>query len=153
MKPVHQAVVHFIETFAKSLELQCTGFCKSSSCLQSILLILDTRCTVFMNSKVKQAQKEGAQVADISAGLAYSVIKECPFQRLSRYLMTSEDLGSNIVVQGGTFYNDAVLRSFEKISQDAKPSVLISQVSWARSVQPLLQGNITRMVKMRVKLC
>ncbi len=67
-----------------------------------------------MNSKVKQAQKEGAEVADISAGLAYSVIKNALF-KVIKFLIPN-DLGKHIVVQGGTFYNDAVLRSFEKIS-------------------------------------
>lgn len=66
-----------------------------------------------MNSKVKQAQKEGAEVSDISAGLAYSLSKT-PSIRLSRFPMLW--LANNIVVQGGTFYNDAVLRSFEKIA-------------------------------------
>ena len=67
-----------------------------------------------MNSKVKQAQKEGASVADISAGLAYSVIKNALFKVIK--LSDPTELGQNIVVQGGTFYNDAVLRSFETIS-------------------------------------
>ncbi len=67
-----------------------------------------------MNSKVKQAQKEGASVADISAGLAYSVIKNALFKVIK--LSDASQLGKNIVVQGGTFYNDAVLRSFEKIA-------------------------------------
>ena len=75
---------------------------------------LGTRCTVFMNSKVKQAQKEGARVADISAGLAYSVIKNALFKVIK--VSDASELGNNIVVQGGTFYNDAVLRSFEKIA-------------------------------------
>ena len=69
---------------------------------------------MFMNSKVKQAQKEGASVADISSGLAYSVIKNALFKVIK--LSDASDLGENVVVQGGTFYNDAVLRSFEKIS-------------------------------------
>ena len=73
-----------------------------------------SRCTVFMNSKVKQAQKEGASVADISAGLAYSVIKNALLKVIK--LTDPKDLGKNIVVQGGTFYNDAVLKSFEVIS-------------------------------------
>ena len=75
---------------------------------------LGSRCTVFMNSKVKQAQKEGASVADISAGLAYSVIKNALLKVIK--LTDPKSLGKNIVVQGGTFYNDAVLRSFELIS-------------------------------------
>ena len=75
---------------------------------------LGTRCTVFMNSKVKQAQKEGAEVSDISAGLAYSVIKNALFKVIK--VSDASELGNRIVVQGGTFYNDAVLRSFEKIA-------------------------------------
>ena len=75
---------------------------------------LGTRCTVFMNSKVKQAQKEGASVADISAGLAYSVIKNALYKVIK--VSDASELGRQIVVQGGTFYNDAVLRSFEKIA-------------------------------------
>ena len=67
-----------------------------------------------MNSNVKQAQKEGASVADISAGLAYSVIKNALFKVIK--ITNASDLGKHVVVQGGTFYNDAVLRSFEKIS-------------------------------------
>ena len=75
---------------------------------------LGTRCTVFMNSKVKQAQKEGAEVSDISAGLAYSVIKNALYKVIK--VSDASELGKHIVVQGGTFYNDAVLRSFEKIA-------------------------------------
>ncbi|MBQ6236556.1 MAG: 2-hydroxyacyl-CoA dehydratase, partial [Clostridia bacterium] len=73
-----------------------------------------TRCTVFMNSNVKQAQKEGAPVSDISAGLAYSVIKNALFKVIK--LSDAKQLGTHIVVQGGTFYNKAVLRAFEKIA-------------------------------------
>ena len=75
---------------------------------------LGSRCTVFMNSNVKQAQKEGASVGDISAGLAYSVIKNAIYKVIK--LTDPKELGENVVVQGGTFYNDAVLRSFELIS-------------------------------------
>ncbi len=75
---------------------------------------LGTRCTVFMNSKVKQAQKEGASVADISAGLAYSVIKNALYKVIK--VSDASELGKNIVVQGGTFYNNAVLRSLELIA-------------------------------------
>ncbi|MBQ7372293.1 MAG: 2-hydroxyacyl-CoA dehydratase, partial [Blautia sp.] len=75
---------------------------------------LGTRCTVFMNSKVKQAQKEGAEVSDISAGLAYSVIKNALYKVIK--VSDATELGRHIVVQGGTFYNDAVLRSFERIA-------------------------------------
>ncbi len=103
----------FIETFAKSLNFTVQDFAKEALFAQNPI-DLGTRCTVFMNSKVKQAQKEGASVADISAGLAYSVIKNALFKVIK--LSDAKDLGENIVVQGGTFYNDAVLRSFEKIA-------------------------------------
>ena len=73
---------------------------------------LGTRCTVFMNSKVKQAQKEGAGVDDISAGLAYSVIKNALFKVIK--VSDADELGRVIVVQGGTFYNNAVLRSLKR---------------------------------------
>lgn len=103
----------FIETFAKSLNYEVKDFAKAALFAENPI-DLGTRCTVFMNSKVKQAQKEGASVADISAGLAYSVIKNALFKVIK--LTDPKDLGENIVVQGGTFYNDAVLRSFERIS-------------------------------------
>ena len=103
----------FIETFAKSLNFSVRDFAKEALFAKNPI-DLGTRCTVFMNSKVKQAQKEGATVADISAGLAYSVIKNALFKVIK--LSDASDLGKNVVVQGGTFYNDAVLRSFEKIS-------------------------------------
>ena len=103
----------FIETFAKSLNFSVQDFAKEALFAKNPI-DLGTRCTVFMNSKVKQAQKEGASVADISAGLAYSVIKNALFKVIK--LSDPSELGKNIVVQGGTFYNDAVLRSFEKIS-------------------------------------
>ena len=103
----------FIETFAKSLNFSVKDFAKEALFAKNPI-DLGTRCTVFMNSKVKQAQKEGASVADISAGLAYSVIKNALYKVIK--LSDAKDLGNNVVVQGGTFYNDAVLRSFEKIS-------------------------------------
>lgn len=103
----------FIETFAKSLNYSVQDFAKEALFAENPI-DLGTRCTVFMNSKVKQAQKEGASVADISSGLAYSVIKNALYKVIK--LSDAKELGTNIVVQGGTFYNDAVLRSFEKIS-------------------------------------
>ncbi len=103
----------FIETFAKSLNYSVEDFAKEALFAPNPI-DLGTRCTVFMNSKVKQAQKEGASVADISSGLAYSVIKNALFKVIK--LSDASELGKNIVVQGGTFYNDAVLRSFERIS-------------------------------------
>lgn len=103
----------FIETFAKSLNYSVEDFAKAALFAKHPI-DLGTRCTVFMNSKVKQAQKEGAEVSDISAGLAYSVIKNALFKVIK--VSDASELGKNIVVQGGTFYNDAVLRSFEKIA-------------------------------------
>ena len=103
----------FIETFAKSLNYTIIDFAKAALFAQNPI-DLGTRCTVFMNSNVKQAQKEGAQVSDISAGLAYSVIKNALYKVIK--ITDAKDLGKHIVVQGGTFYNDAVLRSFERIA-------------------------------------
>ena len=103
----------FIETFAKSLNYEVADFAKVALYAENPI-DLGSRCTVFMNSKVKQAQKEGANVADISAGLAYSVIKNALLKVIK--LTDPKDLGKKVVVQGGTFYNDAVLRSFERIS-------------------------------------
>ncbi|MBQ7781434.1 MAG: 2-hydroxyacyl-CoA dehydratase [Lachnospiraceae bacterium] len=103
----------FIETFAKSLNYSVQDFAQAAL-FAAHPIDLGTRCTVFMNSKVKQAQKEGASVADISAGLAYSVIKNALFKVIK--VSDASELGKNIVVQGGTFYNDAVLRGFEKIA-------------------------------------
>ena len=102
----------FIETFAKSLNLEISEFVKQA--LESKKPVdLGSRCTVFMNSKIKQAQKEGYTVGDISSGLSYSVIKNA-LQKVMK-IRDFETLGKKIVVQGGTFYNDAVLRAFEKI--------------------------------------
>ena len=112
----------FIETFAKSLNYSVQDFA-AEALFAPHPIDLGTRCTVFMNSKVKQAQKEGASVADISAGLAYSVIKNALFKVIK--VSDASELGKNIVVQGGTFYNDAVLRSFEKIAncQAIRPDI------------------------------
>ncbi len=102
----------FIETFAKSLGLTIEEFV--SAALEARRPVdLGSRCTVFMNSKIKQAQKEGYSVGDISAGLSYSVIKNA-IQKVMK-VRDVNTLGSHIVVQGGTFYNDAVLRAFELI--------------------------------------
>ncbi|NCB93242.1 MAG: 2-hydroxyglutaryl-CoA dehydratase [Clostridia bacterium] len=112
----------FIETFAKSLNYSVQDFAKAALFAEHPI-DLGTRCTVFMNSKVKQAQKEGASVADISAGLAYSVIKNALYKVIK--VSDASELGKQIVVQGGTFYNDAVLRSFEKIAdcQAIRPDI------------------------------
>ena len=103
----------FIENFANSLGYSAEEFAKEALFAENPV-DLGTRCTVFMNSNVKQAQKEGASVADISAGLAYSVIKNALFKVIK--LADAKNLGKHIVVQGGTFYNKAVLRAFEKIA-------------------------------------
>ena len=102
----------FIETFAKSLNLSIEEFVDEA--LKSRRPVdLGSRCTVFMNSKIKQAQKEGYSVGDMSAGLSYSVIKNA-IQKVMK-VRDTKTLGDHIVVQGGTFYNDAVLRAFELI--------------------------------------
>ena len=103
----------FIETFARSLDYTVQDFAKASLFAEHPI-DLGTRCTVFMNSKVKQAQKEGASVPDISAGLSYSVIKNALYKVMK--VSDAAQLGKHIVVQGGTFYNDGVLRAFEKIA-------------------------------------
>ncbi len=102
----------FIETFAKSLNYDVKDFAKIALFAKNPI-DLGTRCTVFMNSNVKQAQKEGADVSDISSGLSYSVIKNA----LYKVIKVNEPslIGNNIVVQGGTFYNDSVLRALELI--------------------------------------
>ena len=102
----------FIETFAKSLNLEISEFVNEALEAKNPV-DLGSRCTVFMNSKIKQAQKEGYTVGDISAGLSYSVIKNA-IQKVMK-IRDVKKLGSHIVVQGGTFYNEAVLRAFELI--------------------------------------
>ena len=104
----------FIETFAKSINMDVGDFLERGLFAEKPV-DLGSRCTVFMNSMVKQAQKEGASVGDISAGLANSVIRNA-IQKVIK-IRDPQDLGENIVVQGGTFYGDAVLRAFETISQ------------------------------------
>lgn len=101
----------FLETFAHSLGYEIDEFAEMAL-MSKHPLDLGSRCTVFMNSKVKQAQKEGASLADISAGLSYSVIKNALYKVIK--LRSKDQIGKNVVVQGGTFYNEAVLRAFEK---------------------------------------
>ncbi len=100
----------FIETFARALGYNIADFSKLGL-LASYPVNLGSRCTVFMNSSVKQAQKDGASVADISAGLSISVVKNAVYKVIRA--ASADDLGKHIVVQGGTFLNDAVLRAFE----------------------------------------
>ena len=103
----------FLENFAASMGYTAQGFA-AEALFAPHPLDLGTRCTVFMNSNVKQAQKEGASVQDISAGLAYSIIRNALYKVIK--LTDPAALGSHVVVQGGTFHNRAVLRAFEKIS-------------------------------------
>ena len=101
----------FIETFAKSMGYEIADFAQRGLFSQ-YPVDLGSRCTVFMNSSVKQAQKDGASVADISAGLSLSVVKNAIYKVIRAH--SPDELGKHIVVQGGTFLNDAVLRSFER---------------------------------------
>ena len=103
----------FLENFANSLGMTAQEFAHEALFAKAPV-DLGTRCTVFMNSNVKQAQKEGASVSDISAGLAYSVIKNALYKVIK--LSDASELGSHVVVQGGTFFNEAVLCAFERIS-------------------------------------
>ena len=100
----------FIETFAKALGYSIADFSKMGL-LAKHPVNLGSRCTVFMNSSVKQAQKDGATVEDISAGLSISIVKNAVYKVIRA--ASADDLGKNIVVQGGTFLNDGVLRAFE----------------------------------------
>ncbi len=102
----------FIETYAKSVNMDAVTFSKEALFAKAPV-DLGTRCTVFMNSKVKQAQKEGATIGDISAGLSYSVVKNALYKVIK--LRNPEEAGNKIVVQGGTFLNEAVLKSIENV--------------------------------------
>ena len=101
----------FIETFAKALGYNIADFAKLGLFAKKPVN-LGSRCTVFMNSSVKQAQKDGASVEDISAGLSISIVKNAVYKVIRA--ASADDLGQHIVVQGGTFLNDAVLRAFEQ---------------------------------------
>ena len=130
MKPVHPDAVLFIETFAKSLNYTVEDFAHEALFAKNPI-DLGTRCTVFMNSKVKQAQKEGAEVADISAGLAYSVIKNALF-KVIKVSDASDSVNTSLFREEHsttTPYCGALKRS-----PTAKPFVRILPVSWAHSV-------------------
>ena len=101
----------FVETFARSMGYEIADFAKKGLFAKNPV-DLGSRCTVFMNSSVKQAQKDGAGVEDISAGLSMSVVKNAIYKVIRAH--SADELGKHIVVQGGTFLNDAVLRSFER---------------------------------------
>ncbi|MEL3906139.1 MAG: acyl-CoA dehydratase activase-related protein [Treponema sp.] len=103
----------FLDNFARSLGMPVQEF-SAQGLLAAKPIDLGSRCTVFMNSRVKQAQKEGASVGDISAGLSYSVIKNALFKVIK--LRNTAAIGKKVIVQGGTFHNDAVLRAFELIT-------------------------------------
>lgn len=100
----------FLDTFAQSMNHDIESFVREAIA-SNAPVELGTRCTVFMNSRVKQAQKEGASIGDIAAGLSYSVVKNALYKVIK--IRDPKELGKRIVVQGGTFYNDAVLRAFE----------------------------------------
>lgn len=119
----------FIETFAKSLGYSVDDFARMA-CTAKTPYDLGTRCTVFMNSKVKQALREGASVGDIAAGLSYSVVKNCLYKVLR--LKGTEELGGQIVVQGGTMRNDSVVKAFE----------ILTGRNVFRSTHPELMGAI-----------
>ena len=130
----------FIENFAQSLNLTAGEF--AAKALESKAPVdLGTRCTVFMNSKVKQAQKDGAAVGDISAGIALSVIKNALFKVMQ--LKDVSSLGENIVVQGGTFYNDAVLRSMELLLERnvIRPDIAGLMGAYGAAILALESGN------------
>ncbi len=116
----------FIESFASGLGLDVKDFAATAIKATSPV-DLGSRCTVFMNSRVKQAQKEGATVGDIAAGLAISVIKNALFKVIK--IRDPHDVGTNVIVQGGTFLNDAVLRAFEQLSE-------------VNAVRPDIAGNM-----------
>lgn len=104
----------FLQTFARAMNYDIEDF--AASALESKSPVdLGSRCTVFMNSSVKSAQKEGASISDISAGLSYSVVRNALYKVIK--LRDSKQLGNNVVVQGGTFLNDAVLRAFEILTK------------------------------------
>ena len=117
----------FIETFAKSMGYSVPRFA-AEACLGKLPCDLGTRCTVFMNSKVKQVLREGAAIGDIAAGLSYSVINNCLHKVLK--LKNTRELGDHIVVQGGTMRNDAVVRALE----------ILTGVGVSRSDLPELMG-------------
>ena len=116
----------FIESFATGLNLDVSEFAKTAIHAEHPV-DLGSRCTVFMNSRVKQAQKEGATVGDIAAGLAISVIKNALFKVIK--IRDPHDVGTKVIVQGGTFLNDAVLRAFE-------------QLAGVHAVRPDIAGNM-----------
>lgn len=139
----------FLETFAHSLGYEIEDFA-NSALLAKNPIDLGSRCTVFMNSKVKQAQKEGASLEDISAGLSYSVIKNALYKVIK--LRSKESIGKHVVVQGGTFYNEAVLRAFEKEAdiEVVRPDIagLMGAYGMARLAQEKDDGTPTTLLSL-----
>ena len=145
----------FIQTFAHSLGMSVPDFAQAALDAKSPV-DLGTRCTVFMNSRVKQAQKEGATVGDISAGLSYSVVRNALYKVIK--IQDPDRLGQKIVVQGGTFLNDSVLRCFEQIlgKEVIRPNIaglmgafgaaLHAKKDWQHQVQEAQLTNSTRVV-------
>jgi len=103
----------FLQNFAATMNMSLEEFSRSA-CMAKYPSDLGSRCTVFMNSKVKQALRQSAELGDIAAGLAYSVVKNCLFKVLK--IKNLNELGEHIVVQGGTFRNNAVYRALELLS-------------------------------------
>lgn len=128
----------FIEMFAHSLNISVTEF-SQQALLAKRPVDLGTRCTVFMNSRVKQAQKEGATVADISAGLSYSVIKNALYKVIK--LKQLDMLPQKIMVQGGTFYNESVLRAFENLTERNVTRVNIAGLMGAYGAALIARDN------------
>ncbi len=140
----------FIQAFAKSLSLEPEEFSKAA--IESENPVdLGTRCTVFMNSRVKQAQKEGATPGDISAGLSYSVVRNALYKVVK--LKSPDDLGDKVLVQGGTFLNDAILRCFELISgkEVIRPNIagLMGAFGAARIAKERWQGGVSSLLSLK----
>ncbi|MHC1693772.1 MAG: acyl-CoA dehydratase activase [Eubacteriales bacterium] len=131
----------FIETFAKGLGYDIESFCQLGLFAKTPI-DLGSRCTVFMNSSVKQAQKDGASVGDISAGLSASVVKNALYKVIRVH--NPDELGENIVVQGGTFLNDAILRTFEKETGRQVVRPAIAGLMGAFRCWPSTQGSTPR---------
>ncbi|HJV17795.1 MAG TPA: acyl-CoA dehydratase activase-related protein, partial [Bacillales bacterium] len=140
----------FLENFAQNLGMCIQDFSMLALTAESPVE-LGSRCTVFMNSKVKQVQKEGASIADISAGLSYSVIMNALYKVIK--MKSMDEMGERIVVQGGTFLNDAVLRAFEKLTgkdvirpdlaglMGAYGSALIAKKRWMNETNSTILGS------------
>ncbi len=132
----------FIETFAKSLKISLEEFIDAAHRAEKPV-DLGTRCTVFMNSKVKQAQKEGIALGDIAAGLSYSVVKNALYKVIR--ISSPEELGEHIMVQGGAFYNTALLRALELSLGKKVTNVSISGLMGAFGVALLAQEEYKKL--------